>query len=199
MNATLFAVGSGACREADGTESESSRGDHEPPAYPREVRACSAMVEGRGIRTGHAWNDSLPRAIGGPRTLQLLLRAIAPWVRGLTPSLHIQGRAPRAPSSSGIKGVESEGMVKAARDARNIMSAQTGGVSSFVVTEFEHHHHYCSRGISNQANAYLRRPRQRPSMLWLSLPDPHVPDEALLQRLDQVVHRWRKWSSDALL
>ncbi len=99
--------------------------------------------------------------------------------------------APDAESPKGMDWVESEELVTAAHAVRNDMPPARGGVSSYAATEFEHRH-YGTGLLSNQADAYIRRVHDRPFMLWLSLPDPHVPyetpkhffDRALAQRVE---------------
>lgn len=85
--------------------------------------------------------------------------------------------APDAVSPRGMDWVESEDMVTAAHAVRQNMPPPKGGVSSFAVTDFEDRH-YSTGLLSNQADAYLRKDRDKPYTLWLSLPDPHVPYEA---------------------
>ena len=72
--------------------------------------------------------------------------------------------------------VESEARVTAAHAVRNDMPPARGGVSSYAATWFEHRH-YSSGLLSNQTDAYIRGAHERPFVLWLSLPDPHVPYE----------------------
>ena len=99
--------------------------------------------------------------------------------------------APDAGSPRGMDWVESEERVTAAHAVRNDMPPPRGGVSSYAATGFEHCH-YGTGLLSNQADAYLRRAHERPFVLWLSLPDPHVPyetpkhffDRALAQQVE---------------
>ena len=99
--------------------------------------------------------------------------------------------APDAESPKGMDWVESEERVTAAHAVRNDMPPPRGGVSSYAATGFEHRH-YGTGLLSNQADAYLRRGHEGPFVLWLSLPDPHVPyetpkhffDRALSQRVE---------------
>ena len=84
--------------------------------------------------------------------------------------------APDAESPKGMDWIESEERVTAAHAVRNDMPPARGGVSSYAATGFEHRH-YSTGLLSNQADAYIRRGHERPFLLWLSLPDPHVPYE----------------------
>ena len=99
--------------------------------------------------------------------------------------------APDAESPKGMAWVESEDRVTAAHAVRNDMPAPQGGVSSYAATGFEHRH-YSTGLLANQADAYVRGVHERPFVLWLSLPDPHVPyetpkhffEQALAQRVE---------------
>ena len=99
--------------------------------------------------------------------------------------------APDAQSPKGMPWVESEALVTAAHAVRNDMPEPQGGVSSYAATGFEHRH-YSTGLLANQAEAYVRGSRERPFVLWLSLPDPHVPyetpkhffEQALAQRVE---------------
>lgn len=84
--------------------------------------------------------------------------------------------APDAGSPRGMPWVEDEALVTAAHAVRNAMPAPRGGVASYAATGFEERH-YSTGLLSRQADAYLRREHERPFVLWLSLPDPHVPYE----------------------
>lgn len=84
--------------------------------------------------------------------------------------------APDAESPKGMAWVESEELVTAAHSVRNNMPPPKGGVSSYAATDYEDRH-YSTGLLSNQADAYLRQNHERPFVLWLSLPDPHVPYE----------------------
>ena len=84
--------------------------------------------------------------------------------------------APHAESPKGMDWVEAEELVTTAHAVRNDMPPARGGVSSYAATEFEDRH-YGTGLLSNQADAYIRQAHERPFMLWLSLPDPHVPYE----------------------
>lgn len=102
------------------------------------------------------------------------------------PHYEFREDAPDAVSPRGMDWVESEELVTAAHAVRNHMPAPKGGVSSYAATEFEHRH-YSTGLLSNQADVYLRQERNNPFMLWLSLPDPHVPYETPKQFFEQAL------------
>jgi arylsulfatase A-like enzyme len=79
-------------------------------------------------------------------------------------------------SPRGMAWVESEFDVNAAHAVRKNMPPLQGGATSHAITEFEHRY-YSTGLLANQADAYLRDRRAQPFVLWLSVPDPHVPYE----------------------
>ncbi len=89
-----------------------------------------------------------------------------------------------AQSPKGMAWVEDADKVTAAHAVRNAMPPPTGGASTYAATNFEDRH-YSTGLLSNQADAYIRQSHRKPFVLWLSLPDPHVPYETPKHYFDE--------------